>query len=205
LPALQGRTFGIASVTSTFCWAHGRRKLIAANPKKGSPIVDEALLRVAALYKVEDAICGTDPGRRRTIRQELSRPSVDQFFAWLAIQAARVSRKSDLGGGHGLHAPPPGRLPIVPRRRHIDIDSNLVENAIHSPAMNRRNALFAGHDEGGRNSARFARLVATCKMNGVEPYAHLHDLFIKLANCHLAKDIDALMPRAYAQTALTSE
>ena len=36
-----------------FCWAHGRRKLIAAKPKKGSPIVDEALLRIAALYKVE--------------------------------------------------------------------------------------------------------------------------------------------------------
>lgn len=31
----------------------------------------------------------------------------------------------------------------------VDIDSNLVENAIRSPAMNRRNALFAGHDEGG--------------------------------------------------------
>ena len=38
-----------------FCWAHGQRKRIAAKPKKGSPIVDEALLRVAALYKVEDA------------------------------------------------------------------------------------------------------------------------------------------------------
>lgn len=39
-----------------FCWAHGRRKLIKAKPQKGSPIVDEALLRIAALYKVEDAI-----------------------------------------------------------------------------------------------------------------------------------------------------
>ncbi len=36
----------------------------------------------------------------------------------------------------------------------VDIDSNLVENAIRSPAMNRRNALFAGHDEGGRSYGR---------------------------------------------------
>jgi hypothetical protein len=43
------------------CWAHGRRKLIKAKPQKGSPIVDEALLRIAALYKVEDAIRGSDP------------------------------------------------------------------------------------------------------------------------------------------------
>ena len=78
----------------------------------------------------------------------------------------------------------------------VDIDSNLVENAIRSPAMNRRNALFAGHDEGGRNWARFASLIGTCKMNGVEPYAYLRDLFIRLANGHLDKDIDALMPWA---------
>jgi len=80
-----------------FCWAHGRRKLIKAAPKKGSPIVDEALVRIAALYKIEDAIRGSDPDRRRAVRQELSRPLVDDFFAWLAAQAARVSRKSDLG------------------------------------------------------------------------------------------------------------
>ncbi len=53
----------------------------------------------------------------------------------------------------------------------VDVGSNLVENAIRSPAMSRRNALFAGHDEGGRNWACFASLTGTCKMNGVEPYA----------------------------------
>jgi transposase len=81
----------------------------------------------------------------------------------------------------------------------VDIDSNLVENAIRSPATNRRNALFAGHDEGGRNWARFAGMIGTCKMNGVEPYAYLRDLFTKLANGHLAQDIEALMPWVYAQ------
>ena len=46
--------------------------------------------------------------------------------------------------------------------------------------------------------ARFASLIGTCKMNGVEPYAYLCNLFTRLANGHLAKDIDALMPWAYA-------
>ena len=92
----------------------------------------------------------------------------------------------------------------------IDIDSNLVENAIRSPAMNRPNALFAGHDEGGRNWARFASLIGTCKMNGVEPYAYMRDLFISIlfisiANGHPAKDIDALMPWAYAQPLIPSK
>ncbi|WP_281059540.1 transposase, partial [Mesorhizobium sp. M2A.F.Ca.ET.037.01.1.1] len=72
-------------------------KLIKSQPKKGSPIVDEALLRIAALYKIEDSIPGCDPDHRRAVRQNLSRPLVDEFFTWLTAQAARISRKSDLG------------------------------------------------------------------------------------------------------------
>jgi len=182
-----------------FCWAHGRRKLIKAKPKKGSPIVDEALLRIAALYKVEDAIRGSDPDHRRAVRQETSRPLVDEFFTWLKAQAARVSRKSDLGEAMAYMLKRQDGFRLFLDDGHVDIDSNLVENAIRSPAMKRRNALFAGHDEGGRNWARFASLIGTCKMNGVEPYAYLRDLFTKLANGHLDKDIDALMPWAYAR------
>jgi transposase len=154
-----------------FCWAHGRRKLIKARPKKGSPIVDEALLRIAALYKIEDAIRGSDPDHRRAVRQDLSRPLMDEFFTWLAAQATRVSRKSDLGCAMAYMLKRQDGFRLFLEDGRVDIHSNLVENAIRSPAMNRRNALFAGHDEGGRNWARFASLIGTCKMNGVEPYA----------------------------------
>ena len=179
-----------------FCWAHGRRKLIKATPKKGSPIVDEALVRIAALYKIEDAIRGSSPDHRCAVRQDLSRPLVDAFFACLAAQAARISRKSDLGAALVYMLRRQDGFQLFLEDGHVDMDSNLVENAIRSPAMNRRNALFAGHDEGGRNWARFASLIGSCKMNGVEPYAYLRDLFTRLANGHLDKDIDALMPWA---------
>jgi transposase len=188
-----------------FCWAHGRRKLIKAKPKKGSPVVDEALLRIAAFYKIEDGIRGHDPEHRLAVRQHLSRPLVDEFFTWLAAQAARISRKSDLGVAMAYMLKRQDGFRLFLDDGRVDIDSNLVENAIRSPAMNRRNALFAGHDEGGRNWARFASLIASCKMNGVEPYAYLRDLFISLANGHLAKDIDALMPWAYAQRTSASQ
>jgi len=79
-------------------------------------IVDEALLRIAALYKVEDAIRSSSPDHRRTVRQDLSRPLVDAFFGCLTAQA-------------------------------------------------------------------------------VEPYACLVDLFTRLADGHLDKAIDTLMPR----------
>jgi len=184
-----------------FCWAHGRRKLIEAKPRKGSPIVVEALLRIAALYKVEDASRGSDPDHRRAIRQETSQPLVDAVFAWLKAQAARVLRKSELGEAMAYMLKRQDGFRLFLGDGRVDIDSNLVENAIRSPAMNRRNALFAGHDEGGRNWARFASLIGTCKMNGVEPYAYLRDLLTKLANGHPARAIDALMPWACAAQA----
>ncbi len=181
------------------CWAHGRRKLLKAKPKTGSPIVDEALLRIPALYKIEYAIRGRDPDHRRAIRQELSRPLVDEFFAWLTAQAARVSRKSDLGKAMTYMLKRNDGFRLFLEDGRVDIDSNLVENAIRSPAMNRRNCLFAGHDEGGQKWARFASLIGRCKMNGADPYLYLRDLFTSIAHGHLAKDIDALMPWAYAQ------
>ncbi|WP_244519962.1 IS66 family transposase, partial [Ensifer sp. LC384] len=117
-----------------FCWAHGRRKLIKAKPKKGSPIVDEALLRIAALYKIEDGIRGRDPEYRRDIRQHLSRPLVDEFFTWLSAQAARVSRKSDLGQAMAYMLKRQDGFRLFLDDGCVDIDSNLVENAIRSPA-----------------------------------------------------------------------
>ena len=186
-----------------FCWAHGRRRLIEAKPKAGSPIVDEALLRIAALYKIEDGIRGKAPDHRRAVRQEMSRPLVDAFFEWLSAQAARVSRKSKLGLALAYMLKRQSGFRLFLEDGHVDMDSNLVENAIRSPAMNRRNALFAGHDEGGRSWARMASLIGSAKMNGVDPYAYLLYLFTRLAQGHLNKDIDALMPWAYAAATST--
>lgn len=182
-----------------FCWAHGRRqkadqghaKEWIAHRRRGAG-ADRRALQDRRQYP------GSDPEHRRAVRQDLSLPLVDEFFTWLAAQAKRVSRKSDLGKALAYMLTRQDGFRLFLDDGHVDIDSNLVENAIRRPAMNRRNALFAGHDEGGRNWARFASLIGTCKMNGIEPYAYLCDLFTRLANGHLAKDIDALMPWAHA-------
>ena len=193
------------SLRLAFCWAHGRRKPIKAKPKEGSPIVDEALVRIAALYRIEDAIRRSAPDHRRTVRQDLSRPLADRFFAWLAARAARVSRKSDLGEALAYMLRRQHGFRLFLEDGHVDMDSSLVENAIRSPAINRRNALFAGHDEGGRSWARFASLIGSCKMNDVDTYACLRDLLTRLADGHLDKDIDALMPWAHAVAPIPSQ
>jgi transposase len=159
--------------------------------------VDEALLRIAALCKVEDTMRGSDPDQRCAVRQNLSRPLADAFFTWLAAQSKRAASKYDLGEAMAYMLRRQDGFRLFLDDGRVDMDSNLVEKAIRSPAMNRRNTLSAGHDEGGRNWARFASLIGTWNMNGVEPYAYLRDLFTRLANGHPERDIAALMPWAH--------
>ena len=109
----------------------------------------------------------------------------------------------------------PGRSPIAEAIRYglshwdglarflddgrIEIDSNTVERSIRPIALNRKNALFAGCDEGGANWAIIASLIETCKLNGVNPHAWLADTLTKLVNRWPASRIDDLMPWAYVK------
>jgi len=64
-------------------------------------------------------------------------------------------------------------------------------------ALNRKNALFAGHDAGAANWASVASLIETAKLNGVDPQAWLADTLEKLVNLWPAARIDELLPWAY--------
>ena len=67
------------------------------------------------------------------------------------------------------------------------------------PQLNRRNALFAGSDQGGVHWGVIASLIETCKLNAVDPQAYLEDVLSRLLNRHPASQIDQLMPWAYPQ------
>jgi len=80
----------------------------------------------------------------------------------------------------------------------IEMDTNTVERAIRPIKLSRKNALFAGSDEGGANWAHVASLVETCKLNGVEPQAYVTDLLTRLVNGWPQARIDELMPWHWA-------
>ena len=71
----------------------------------------------------------------------------------------------------------------------VEIDSNRVENLNRPIALNRKNALFAGHDEG-----RIASLIETSKINGIEPFAYLKATLTAIANSHPQGRLDDLLP-----------
>ena len=64
--------------------------------------------------------------------------------------------------------------------------------------MNRKNALFAGHDAGAENWAVIASLIETCKMNAIDPQAWLASTLTEIVNGHKERQIDDLLPWNYA-------
>lgn len=83
----------------------------------------------------------------------------------------------------------------------IEIDSNTVERSIRGIALNRKNALFAGHNQGAEGWAMIASLLETCKLNAVDPLAWLTDVLTKLVKPVAGiphRRADALGPRRQA-------
>ncbi|PJN93143.1 IS66 family transposase, partial [Amaricoccus sp. HAR-UPW-R2A-40] len=80
-----------------------------------------------------------------------------------------------------------------------------VENAIRPLTLQRKNSLFAGHDEGAANWARIASLIETCKMNAVDPFAYLAFVLKAIAAGHPQSRIDDLTPWAFAKTSSPNE
>jgi hypothetical protein len=74
----------------------------------------------------------------------------------------------------------------------------VVERAIRSIALNRKNALFAGSNQGGVHWGVIASLIESCKINSIDPQAYLADVLSRLVNRHPPSQIDQLMPWAYA-------
>jgi transposase len=72
--------------------------------------------------------------------------------------------------------------------------SNVVERAIRSIALNRKNALFAGSDGGGEHWAILATLIETSKLNGIDPQAYLADVLAHVARGHTINRLDRLLP-----------
>ncbi len=176
------------------CWAHARRKLKEVFDRDGSEIAAEGLRRVAELYKVEADIRGVDPGQRLSARQARTAPLVAAFGDWLQEQRLRVSAKSRLGEKLAyIHRHWDGLQTFLHDGR-VEIDSNGVENLIRPIALNRKNALFAGHDEGGKAWGRIASLIETAKINGVEPFAYLKATLEAIAAGHPKNRIDELLP-----------
>jgi hypothetical protein len=159
-----------------------------------------SLRRIAEIYKVEADIRGCAPGQRLSARQARTAPLFMAFGDWLQEQQLRVSAKSRLGEKLAyVHGHWDGLQTFLDDGR-VEIDSNGVENLIRPIALNRKNALFAGHDEGDKAWGRIASLIETAKINGIEPFAYLKATLEAIAAGHPQNRIDDLLPWNFTQS-----
>ena len=179
-------------IVLAFCWAHVRRKFyeLADN----SPVAIEVLQRIAALYKIEDEVRGASAEQRQQIRQERSRVIIDDLRIFLEAKNRQVSAKAKLGEAIRYALTRWAGLSRFLDDGRVDLDSNAVERSIRPLALNRKNALFAGSDEGGDNWAVIATLIENCKLSGINPHTWLTQALGKLANGHPANSVGELMP-----------
>jgi len=185
------------NVALSYCWAHARRKLHEVAQSGTAPIAEEGLKQIAALYRIEKDIRGLTAEERLAARKEQSAPLIAAFEAWLTAHRARVSAKAPLGEALKYIAKYWGGLVLFLDDGRIEMDSNAVERTIRPIALNRKNALFAGHDAGAANWGVIASLIETCKLNAVDPHAYLADTLTAIVNGHKQSDIDALLPWKY--------
>jgi transposase len=181
-----------SQVRLAFCWAHVRRKFYEI--ADSSPVATEVLRRIALLYAIEDEVRGSPAKQRRICRDERSRGILDDLRQYLDARNRQVSAKSKLGEAIRYALTRWEGLARFLDDGRIDLDSNTVERSIRPLALNRKNALFAGSDEGGDNWAVIATLIECCKLNGIDPNAWLTQTLAQLANAHPANRVDELMP-----------
>lgn len=164
------------------CWAHARRGFFDAKDLAPGFCL-EVLDEIGKLYAVESAATKEklDAEARRSRREEQSRPQLEKVFVLLE------SRRE-------VHLPKsPVRTAIeyvLTRRaaftRYLDdgmleIDNNACERCMRSPALGRKNWLFAGSADGGRAIAAWLSVIQSARLHEVEPFAYVSEALMKLA------------------------
>ena len=133
------------------------------------------------------------PERRIAVRNEHSRPLIDELEIWLRQQRAKLSPKSETARAIDYSLK---RWPAFTRfldDGRLCISNNAAEREIRPIAVGRHNWTFAGSDEGGRRAAAIYTLINTAKLNDVDPQAWLTDVLGRIAD-HPARRIAELLP-----------
>ncbi len=177
-----------------YCWAHARRKLFDVTKSSTAPIANEGLKQITALYRIESQIRGQSNEDRLAVRKEKTAPKIAAFKIWLDQARLQVSAKSPTGEALKYIAKYWDGLILFLTDGRVEMDNNTVERTIRPITLNRKNALFAGHEQGAQNWAILASLIETCKLNKIEPHGYLTRVLTDIVNGHKQSQIEELLP-----------
>lgn len=176
------------------CMAHIRRKFEKAldNDKQRATHV---LTSMQGLYAIERKAReeGYSYEQRKVLRQQEARPILDELKAWLLKNRDQVLPKSSIGEAITYAC---NRWKYMERYLDdgkLEIDNNLVENAIRPVAIGRKNYLFAGSPQGAEWAAIIYTLLSSAANCGHNPLEYLKDVLLRLPDQPL-NYLDELLP-----------
>jgi transposase len=186
------------NIISVGCHAHARRpfaELVKLN--KGTGLAAEALRFYRKLYKIETIARENklSAEARYELRQKQSKPVLDSFKIWLDHHLTKTSEQAKIGKAIRYCLNHWTELNNYLKDGRIEIDNNLIENAIRPFALGRKNWLFMGSPAGAKAGALFYSLIETCKANNIEPYQYLCAMLNRIRKCQTEDDYRKLLPQ----------
>jgi transposase len=186
------------------CWAHVRRKFyeaIESSPRTAGWIVRQ----IQHLYRIETQLREGRPGPRlrQAVRASQSRPIVERIQRALVRlkSSGRYLPQSLLGGAIDYALGQWPALEVYLDDGRVEIDNNLVENAIRPTAIGKKNWLFVGDAQAGERSAIIYTIIESCRRRGLDPYAYLRDVLTRLPNM-TNRQIPEVTPQAWSKKRL---
>jgi hypothetical protein len=186
-----------SGVTEVGCLAHARRKFFDLWTSHQSPVAEEALRFFATIYDIERLAQSLDVDQRTRLRTLKTRPIVDTFHAWLALQRQKATDGTAIAKAIDYSLNRWEALARFVDDGNLPPDNNHIENRIRPIALGRSNWLFAGSLRGGQRAAAVMSLIQSAKLNGHDPYAYLKDVLERLPT-HPASRIEELLPHRWS-------
>jgi Transposase and inactivated derivatives len=181
------------------CWAHVRRKFVAAS-KAGSPgavtIANEGLTLIRDLYHIDNKSKEKPPDERRLYRQDVVKPHLNTIRTWIGENQDRALNYGGLlaTAFTYIHNQWPKLIVFVEDGR-LALDNNKAERHIRPVATGRKVWLFAQSEAGAKATALWYSLVETAKANELEPYWYLRKVFEEMpVYLRDGKPVDDLLP-----------
>jgi len=178
------------------CLAHARRHFHELAKAGTSEVANEALRRIAAIYRAEREFANLASEERLQMRQAVTLPMWEELHLWLRLERTRVPDGGATAKAlnYSLNAWDALTRNLVDG--DVPVDNNHCKNQIRPWAMGRRAWLFAGSELAGQRAAVVMSLVQSAKLCGHDPYAYLKDVLERLPT-HMASRIDDLLPHRW--------
>jgi len=185
--------------TGAGCLAHARRKFDELIKVNQSPVAQQAVQRIALIYRVEREAQGLSADERLAMRQARSRPLWEELHVWLRLECSRVPEGSAIARAIDYSLNAWVALTAHLNDGRVPVDNNHIENLMRPWAMGRKAWLFAGSELAGQRAAVVMSLVQSAKLCGHDPWAYLKDVLTRLP-MHLNSRIGELLPHLWQPT-----